>query len=137
MTANELIIQLQQAGIQLYLEPEGKLRMVADNPPDAAVIDLVAASKTELLDLLQTSPLHDLLQLLAPALCTDRANTTFAASCLKGMQREEQVQWINQYQATYLHHSASESCPVKKNNAGTFAANSWLRTKLRSNTREH
>ncbi|MEE2000025.1 hypothetical protein QWY20_01055 [Alkalimonas sp. MEB108] len=137
MTAYQLLIQLQQTGIQLYLEPEGKLRMVAEAPPDATVIAAVAANKTELLDLLHTAPLQELLQLLAPALCSDRANTTFAAGCLTGMKRAEQVQWIQQYQATYQHHFASEPCLVKKENAGTFAANHWLRTRLGSIMREH
>lgn len=127
MTTEHLLLRLQQAGIQLYLEPEGKLRMAAESPPDAAMVAEVACSKTALLDLLCSAPLQELLQLLAPALCRDRANIGFASKCLQGFSRAKQLCYMQHYQSLYQQYADDEPNPVKKDSAGTVAANNWLR----------
>lgn len=127
MTTEHLLSRLQQAEIQLYLEPEGKLRMAAASPPDAAMVAEAASSKTALLDLLCNSSLQELLQLLAPKMCCDRANIAFASKCLQGFSRANQLYYIQHYQALYQQYADDEINPVKKDSAGTVASNNWLR----------
>ncbi len=126
MTTEQLLARLQNAGIQLFLEPEGKLRMAAESPPDAAMVADVAGNKTALLDLLCCAPIQDLLRLLAPDLSRDRANISFAAECLKGFTRAYQLYCIQLYQAVYQQGADAEPSSVKKAGAGTKAANHWL-----------
>lgn len=123
MSTAHLVESLGEKGVNLDVTDSGSLRIVSSQ-------DFIATPEFEQLKNSKAEVVSHLNHQKAESLVSSlklRADRVFVHKCLIGIYGTERLEVVNKYLEQWRHGSDGEPISFKKDNAGRYQANTWLR----------
>ena len=129
MSTAHLVESLVEMGVNLDVTDKGKLRIVSSQ-------DFISTPEFEELKNSKSEIVSHLNQQKAESLVSSlklRDDRVFVHRCLIGIYGTKRLEIVNKYLEQWQQGSSSEPVNIKKDNAGRYKANTWLRKSVERN----